>query len=378
MRAHLLFTTMALLASTTGCQTEPGTLGEFGSDTADTQPTGTSGQGIGGGDAGDGDDTTGASTASTATTATESDGGTGDAKFDVGTDPDVPMSEGCGKIDFLFVIDNSMSMQEEQENLIQSFPGFISEIETVTNAQDFHIMVTTAQWGDDEIGRCAKKCDTSGDPTCFWNENIACEDSSFIDASTWPCADSLGVGVDTDLGGNSCDLVGGNPYIIDTQPNLGDAFECIARVGTGGSVYEFPMDAQIFATSEAFNAPMGCHAGFLRDDAILVVTFVTDEAGNDWGGADTVYDALVAAKNGDPSAIVMLGLFGDTHLNNAVCTTTDQNMGGAHAGPHFQSFVDKFGDHGQWASVCEPDYAPFFASVVSTIDTTCDEFEPAG
>ena len=91
-------------------------------------------------------------------------------------------------------------MQEEQENLIQSFPGFIDEIVDVTGAQDFHILVTTAEWGDFVIGRCADKCQTSGDPTCFWDDSIECN------PSRWPCADSLGVGVDTDLNGVSCGL----------------------------------------------------------------------------------------------------------------------------------------------------------------------------
>jgi hypothetical protein len=269
-------------------------------------------------------------------------------------------------------------MEEEQENLIQSFPGFISEIEDVTSAQDFHIMVTTAEWGRFVIGRCADKCQTSGDPTCFWDDTIECEDSAFIDASRWPCEESLGVGVDTDLNGASCNLAGGNRYITDEQTNLTEAFECIARVGTGGAVYEFALDAQIFATSDEYNSGGGCHPGFLRDDAILVVTFVTDEAGNDWGGGDAAYDALVAAKNDDPSAIVMLGLFGDTHLPNAVCTTTDQNAGGAHAGPHYQSYVESFGDRGHWCSVCLPEYTTCFHDAVSVIDTACDEFEPPG
>lgn len=111
---------------------------------------------------------------------------------------------------------------------------------------------------------------------------------------------------------------------------------------------------------------------------MLVVTFITDEAGNDWGGGPAAYDALVAAKNGDPSAIVMLGLFGDTHLPNAVCTTTDQNMGGAHAGPHYQSYVESFGDRGHWCSVCEPEYSTCFQEAVSVIDTACEEFGPPG
>ena len=37
-------------------------------------------------------------------------------------------SPGCAKVDFLFVIDNSVSMKDEQDALIASFPGFIDSI----------------------------------------------------------------------------------------------------------------------------------------------------------------------------------------------------------------------------------------------------------
>src|SRR5204862_5903779 len=38
----------------------------------------------------------------------------------------VGLERGCKKIDFLFVIDNSDSMDDEQANLARSFPGFIN------------------------------------------------------------------------------------------------------------------------------------------------------------------------------------------------------------------------------------------------------------
>jgi hypothetical protein len=292
-----------------------------------------------------------------------------------GADP----REGCGKIDFLFVVDNSGSMSVQQETLIASFPGFISEIVETTGAEDFHVMVVTSSWRKFVVGRCANRCQNKDEEHCFWDASIACADESFIDPGFWSCDDSLGVGVTTDLHGSDCSLVGGHRYLTDQQPNLEEAFGCIARVGDDGSPYEYMLDAQIFATSKAFNDPGGCHPGFLRDDAVLVVTFITDEYGNDWAEGEAVYESLVEAKHGDPEAIVMLGLFGDTHLANGVCTHTDQNMpGGAHHSPHFESFVGMFGDRGQWASVCEDDYTPFFASAVSIVDEACEEFVPAG
>jgi hypothetical protein len=57
--------------------------------------------------------------------------------------------KGCRKIDFLFVIDNSDSMDDEQANLARSFTGFIGVMRQVLDATDFHIMVV-ATGGDQE------------------------------------------------------------------------------------------------------------------------------------------------------------------------------------------------------------------------------------
>ena len=52
-----------------------------------------------------------------------------DPKFDLGPLPDFETSgEGC-KIDFLFVVDNSISMDDEQAALAQAVPGFVRELD---------------------------------------------------------------------------------------------------------------------------------------------------------------------------------------------------------------------------------------------------------
>jgi hypothetical protein len=117
-----------------------------------------------------------------------------------------------------------------------------------------------------------------------------------------------------------------------------------------------------------------CNDGFLRDDAILVVTFITDEDDNAGDGSEgtveTWRQALIDAKNGDESAIVMLGLFGDDDLPNAICN------GGAEVSPRLRQFLDSWGDNGFFGSICADDYDGFFQEAVDIIDTTCDEFIP--
>ncbi|MCY1010753.1 hypothetical protein OV079_35360 [Nannocystis pusilla] len=74
-------------------------------------------------------------------------------KLDLGEQPqgttgeDDPLAAGCKKIDFLFVVDNSGSMADEQANLIASFPGFIDTITNTLSAKDYHIMAVSTDNG---------------------------------------------------------------------------------------------------------------------------------------------------------------------------------------------------------------------------------------
>jgi hypothetical protein len=308
--------------------------------------------------------------------ATKLDVGAGEASLtvgDEGTD-----ESGCDKVDFLFVIDNSGSMQDEQENLITNFPGFISTIqETLDEAQDYHLMVIDSdRW---VYEGCELFC---GFGSCLPNPQYQC-------GVTVPfeCEDILGAGVTYPRGAEAsntdCAFTSGARYMDTSEPDLAATFQCAARVGTGSmGGAEKPMEAIVNAVTPSTEA-FACNEGFLRDDAILVVTFITDEddnAGDGSGGTVAGWkQALVAAKGGDESAIVVLGLFGDNDQPGAICPPLDPNNGGgAEPSLRLRQFVESFGDHGVAGSVCAASYQQFFLDAVDVIDTTCEDFVPPG
>jgi hypothetical protein len=317
----------------------------------------------------------------------------GGIKLDVGADEDTEGADdgpeaGCEKVDFLFVIDNSGSMQDEQQNLVASFPGFIGTIQDVLMAQDYHIMVvdTDAESLSFSSLSCTNNvCTCEPEPQCCFalcaNEGpiqfspppTECAGMS-CDAFELPtgCPVTLGAGKAEDPLGADCGIDGGLRYMTDTQPDLVGTFECAAVVGAGGDGNERPMEAMSEAVTTQTQTD-GCHEGFLRDDAILVVTFITDEedAGS-MGTPASWKQTLVDAKNGNEQAIVVLGLVADTGVAGAVCTE-DQ----AEDAPLLRQFAESF-TRGQWGSVCSPSYNAFFDAAVSVIDTTCDEFVPEG
>jgi hypothetical protein len=295
---------------------------------------------------------------------------------------------GCHKVDFLFVIDNSGSMSDEQENLVASFAGFIGTIQDVVMAQDYHIMVvdTDAESLSFSSLSCTNNvCTCEPEPQCCF---ALCANNGPIQFSPPPtecaglscdeyelptgCPVTLGAGKAEDPLGVDCGIEDGRRYMTDTQPDLVGTFECVAIVGAGGDGNEKQMEAMSEALTMQTDTD-GCHEGFLRDDAILVVTFITDEEdGGSMGNPASWKQTVVDAKNGNEDAIVMLGLLGDTGVAGGVCSD-----GEADDAPLLRQFAESF-TRGQWGSVCSPSYNSFFDDAVSVIDTTCDEFVPEG
>lgn len=284
---------------------------------------------------------------------------------------------GCRKVDFLFIVDNSGSMGDEQQSLIASFPGFISAIQdNLKEAQDYHIMVIdTDAW-------LFKQCDALICPL-FANTCPVAGLDYMCGTPPLECEDVLGAGVVHPRGlqasGKDCMFSSGGRYMDVSEPDLEATFACAAQVGTGSTDDpEKPMQAMVAAVAPT-GAAHDCNLGFLRQDAILVVTIITDEDDNFGDGSAGTPEgwkaSLVAAKKGDEEALVVLGLYGDNDQPNAVCgPLVDES--GAEPSPRIRQFVDSFGDHGISGSICAPSYDAFFAEAVGLIKTTCDDFIP--
>lgn len=287
--------------------------------------------------------------------------GTGSVVYEPGETPpnsdgvSLPISEllppeGCQKVDFLFVIDNSDSMDEEQLSLTTAFPAFTDLLGQVLKPIDYHVMVVSTD-GDQEE-----------------------EDEPTLDAED--CSEVRGAGKRRNVDGDDCGVLDGLAFMTDQQPDLASTFSCAANVGTQGSAVEKQIAAMLEATSAALNAPGRCNAGFLRDDAMLVVMLVTDEEDDrseaepeDWRRL------LLDVKGGKEDAVVVLGLVGDNNVEGGLpggpCSGAD-----ADAAPRLQTFVNSFEERGVLGSVCAPDYTPFLSLTVGWIERACREFVP--
>ncbi len=333
------------IALSPACGGEPGTSDLFTTGTSSSAPGST------------GEPSTGASGAGSSGTGASGDsgsagsGGSGSPKFDVGQGGMTTGGGdggggdmGCRGIDFLFVVDNSGSMIDEQLALVSSFTGFVDAIENTLmddQAKDFHVMVV----------------DTDG------GENFSPA------PAPGTCEQKIGAGLVTKTDWTPCGFPDGRRYMTNADPNLPSAFGCVAFVGTGGNGSERPMDAMTQALGP-LAAAGACNEGFLREDAILVVTVISDEDDVASMGEPTDwYDALVAAKGGDASAIILLGLLWDATYPGSTCP------GGSPA-ERLIELVEAFAGAGQLGSVCAESYDAFFADAVGVIDQSCQDFVP--
>ena len=277
---------------------------------------------------------------------------------------------GCeGKIDFLFVISTASTMKDDQEGLIASVPGFIDAIGEQLADFDVHVLAanTDKSWALASCDDCTDSCDPQGSTPYCGAEFTACDKK-------------IGAGVTFPTGKHAanrrCAVEGGSRYITSGQQNLDDVFACIAQVGVDGS--GITGETMVAALQPKINDPQdeyACNGGFLRDDALLVVTLIDD--GFDVDSLGTIEDwieALRAAKNYDDDAFAVLVLTTDVDLGfHQLCHPTE-----ATGTKNRLRLLTEQVAHGWTGSICMHSFVPFFAEHVDDLVELCDQFVPPG
>lgn len=305
------------------------------------------------------------STSDTSSTSGDASGtSTGDPPPDFGP----PGPEGCrGKVDFLFVISASGTMAPIQQQILTLFPTFYSALSSEFADFDVHIMVVEPDhsWNMGDCSLCGEGCDPDGMlPTC----------GAQLDA----CDSTIGAGVTFPAGKDSsaqrCSVANGR-YITREDPDPFAAFDCIARVGSGGGV-ALVADAMVAAVSPPLlginGYPPGCNQGFLRDDALLVVTIITTNGDSESNGpAQAWVDALTAAKHGEGDAYQVLVITTDVDTPQHLCGEYSPDIN------RLRTFVELLPEgHGLIESVCADSYEPFFVAAVDAVLERCDAYVP--
>jgi len=203
------------------------------------------------------------------------------ADAEVGDDPCTEVT--VGKLDLLFVVDDSRSMIQEQESLRREFPRLLNVLtsgqrpgkEEMPPITDLHLGVVSTDMG---------LSDVEGIPSCYGLgkdavlQNVASQDVT-------ACADEYPRYLTYEAG-------------VDDPDALANDFACIASLGTEGCGFEQPLEAAlkamwptvdddfIFLNPDPDGESGGQgdreNAGFARDyreaeQSVIAVVVVTDE-----------------------------------------------------------------------------------------------------
>ncbi len=221
--------------------------------------------------------------------------------------------EGSSQVDVLWVIDNSISMAEEQALVAGGFETFLQGLRDAGGDMDLQIGAVTTDIDESNPDR----------------------------------------GV----------LLGTPAWLTGDEPDFADQFRARVRVGTGGSDKEQGLSAASLALSTA--GAEGENAGFLREGATLALVFVSDENDCSHGGVfpDDSDAALCYDRQDDliplqdfVTRFAAAPLGGGRVIASAIagpdagdgCTT-------ATPGHRYRTAADKL--DGVFGDICDSDYA---------------------
>ena len=251
----------------------------------------------------------------------------------------------------MFVIDNSGSMADEQDNLARSIPQFVETLTETLDLETFHLGTMTSDTYDGNPIECSKL-------------------GAFV-VST----------VSEDMAAEKCGpYTDGHTFMTHNDVDLAERLQCAAKPGISGSGNERPMEAMVRAMGNHLNKDGSCNDGFHRDGSLLVIVVITDEEDSPFGdampeftGSDgdprDWFDAVVDRK-GDSRNVVVLSLVGVAEPNE--CEVPWDSGDGAELNVRIKEFTEMFDANGSLGDVCADNYGPFFDKAVSVIATACD------
>lgn len=278
----------------------------------------------------------------------DQDAGSASGTFGEGGAKPPPPVE-CKKMDIVFIVDNSPSMKEEQDNLGANFPKFIDIINSYKTEAgdllDYRVAITTT----DDNGKQPdsgkfRKVRGTGSVTCNPGPN-------------------------------------NDPWLTRADTDIASHFACRAAVGVDGSPLERPLEcARLSVTDRITDGKNAMQDGtpFLREDALLAFVIITDE---DEGSADGSVDAppaplkdagLYAAdfdnvKSGLRGRWAASVIAGDRGCESA--------LGKAADAVRLKKFITTAGPkNGVFSSICDGDLTKGLQDALKLFTAACKEF----
>ncbi len=236
------------------------------------------------------------------------------------------------KLDILWVVDNSGSMQEEQDNLANNFRSFVTHLKD--RDIDFQLAVTST--------------DICGD-----QPNSYCPDWIFMGNYYHPGYQPLR---------GTFQGTWGNTVLKSDQANLEEIFMANVTLGTVGSGAEHGLTAAQLAIEKSLISNTK-NSGFMREDSFLAVIVVSDEEDSGlklhaqgytnylYSDTDFIEFLKTHKKEGEFSVSSIVGTIDPQ--TGKVCQTPEGTP--VEEGKQYIKATEKTG--GLTASICDQDFA---------------------
>ncbi|MDI7268712.1 MAG: hypothetical protein QME96_12030 [Myxococcota bacterium] len=294
------------------------------------------------------------------------DAGTdGDAADDAATEH---AAERCD-IDILFVYDTSGSMMDAVGPLTsEAFPAFAEALATYPHLGSVRVAVKTNLFGEHvfDNGGIGYSCD-GGVP-----ETIQ---TSYFLRHGWDPGTPHDARCCEEIPDVDCGFAPDVRWIEGPSATMLDQFACVANVPCQQDVFAGEPTLQGGLTGLEYDG----NAGFLREGAVLVVVFLTDEEDQSDMAPAAIHDRLLALKGGDPRYVAVVTIAGPrvgtvevnpvTHARGCMGT-----YGGTEQTPRIIGFTELFGDRGLHYEMCgDNDMSGALAAAFDVLELSCDE-----
>jgi hypothetical protein len=313
-------------------------------------------------DTGNGDADTDTDTDSDADSDSDSDS---DTDTDADTDAD---GDNCD-VDILFVYDTSGSMMDAVGPLRDAaFPTFAEALATYPDLGTVHVGVTTNLFGehDFENGGEGFSCEGAVEETV---------QTSYLLTDGWDPGEPHDAYCCEEIPDLDCAFASGQRWIEGPSDTMLDEFACVANV---------PCQEDVLSGEPTLEAGLKTlqydgNAGFIRDGALLVVVFITDEEDQSSMTAAAIHDGLLELKGGDEEYVAVVTIAGKADGTEVVNDVTGAlgcfgEYGGTENTPDIIAFTELFGTRGVSFAMCDDnDMSGALGAAFDVLELSCNE-----
>jgi len=297
--------------------------------------------------------------------------------------PDDGHTTGSCDIDILFVIDTSGSMFDAAKSLREvGFPSFIQQLEEYSGLGTYRVAVTNHLYGQNPA------------------DSLTVDDSLFLTVGYDPNYECQNLADGCDSQGHEYEeLAGGyGYYLCDDVPEMAHTVGC--SFASGQTWMEGPSTALLDEflcvgniachQSESFDEPTlraGVEAlrysgnqDFLRQEALLVLVYLTDEEDSSEGMTyQQMHDEILALKGGDERYVVVVTMAGpevgteELNIITHEMGCTSELYGAVYETPRIIGFTGLFGARGRHYNLCEDDLSTALTDALDRLEMSCAE-----